>query len=122
MSSRIARLCDSLEHRLQGARSVRHVGALLAVGSVLSLFVIELDRRSLLPGAIEPFVPSSHFYAIEFAFTALMLLEVKLLVLALAHSVTASAGKQFEILSLHCDMAPPTQLSFATRASPAQPC
>lgn len=100
MASWLSRLYDGLEGRLRGARSTRSIGAFLAVAFLASLVVIEIARRGLLPDPVADFVPRSHFHAIDFAFTALMLFEVMLLVLALAHSVTASAGKQFEILSL----------------------
>lgn len=67
---------------------------------LVALVATEFARRGLLPAAIEPFVPKSHFAAIGFAFTALLVLEVISLVLALAQSVAGSVGKQFELFSL----------------------
>ena len=100
MTTWLASLYDGLERRLHGARSARTIGAVLAFTFLASLVVIEIGRQGFLPDPLADFIPDSHFHAIDFAFTALMLFEVMLLVLALAHSVTASAGKQFEILSL----------------------
>lgn len=96
----IDRLYDGLEARFESARARRWIGAGLVVAFLGTLLAIALGRYGVLPDSLAAWVPRSYFHAIDVAFTALMLVEVMLLVLAIAHSITAATGKQFEILSL----------------------
>ena len=57
-------------------------------------------RQGWLPQFWVQQLSGSHFHAISFVFTVLLILEVIELVLSLPNSVTAAAGKQFEIMSL----------------------
>ncbi len=61
---------------------------------------IEFRRLGQLPEALAARVPERHFYAVDVAFTLLLLLEVVSLIFSLSHSFSDSLGKQFEILSL----------------------
>lgn len=94
------RLFDALERRWESARTKRAIGTLLVASFVVSLAVIELRRLGLLPEGLAARVPSRHFYAVDVAFTLLLLLEVVSLIFSLSHSFSDSLGKQFEILSL----------------------
>jgi hypothetical protein len=78
----------------------RSVGILLILIYLVSLLVIELGRRKLLPLSISALIPKSHFHAISFTFTFLLYIEVIDLVFGLARSVSEAVGKQFEIFSL----------------------
>ena len=78
----------------------RASGTALVVLFLGALVVIEARRQGLLPGALAAHVSESHFAAISLAFTALLVVEVVALVLALARSVAASVGVQFELFSL----------------------
>lgn len=80
--------------------SQRLAAALLLAVYLLSLLVIELGRRDLLPENLAALVPRSHYAAISMAFTFLLYLELIDLVFGLAKSVSRSVGKQFEIFSL----------------------
>jgi hypothetical protein len=94
------RLFDALERAWGGARTKRAIGTLLVSCFVASLVVIELRRLGLLPEGLASRVPTRHFYAVDVAFTLLLLLEVVSLIFSLSHSFSDSLGKQFEILSL----------------------
>ena len=91
---------DSLESIWETNRTKRFVGSLLVLAFIVSLLIIELNRRDLLPIEIDHWIPESHFYAINLTFTLLLVIEVIGLVFGLARSVSDSVGKQFEILSL----------------------
>ncbi|MFN3413137.1 MAG: hypothetical protein ACK42L_03645 [Thermoanaerobaculum sp.] len=84
----------------ESARWQRRLGSLLVAAFLLTLAVIELNRQGLLPQWAATAVPKNHFYAVNLAFTMLLLVELVALVLSLATSVTASLGKQLEIFSL----------------------
>ncbi len=79
---------------------MRTAALLLMAVYITALIVIDLGRRQMLPAAIAPLVPHSHYAAIDIAFTFLLYLEVIDLVFGLASSVSRAVGKQFEIFSL----------------------
>jgi hypothetical protein len=76
----------------------------LATGFVLLflmlLALVELKAYVSLPAGVTRWVPGSHFGAVAYVFTFLLVFEVASLIFALAHSVAASLGKQFELLAL----------------------
>lgn len=78
----------------------RKIAALLALFFITSLIAIELNRQGMLPGSIAVFVPLNHFFAVQAAFTVVLILEVISLVFTLPCSFSRSVGKQFEIFSL----------------------
>lgn len=91
---------DRVERLFSSDRSNR-----LGAGGLVFLFlgalgVIEAGRQGWLPPSWSQHLSGSHFHAISFVFTVLLILEVIELVLSLPNSVTAAAGKQFEIMSL----------------------
>lgn len=94
------RLFDALERRWDSPRTKRAIGTFLVAAFATSLLVIELRRLGLLPEGLAGRIPSRHFYAVDVAFTLLLLLEVVSLIFSLSHSFSDSLGKQFEILSL----------------------
>lgn len=91
---------DRVERAWAVARTQRAVGSLLTAAFVVALLAIEAGRRGWLPSGLAAKVPDNHFYAVDLAFTLLLLFEVIALVLTLAQSVSLAVGKQFEILSL----------------------
>ncbi|HWQ10126.1 MAG TPA: hypothetical protein VN436_13490 [Holophaga sp.] len=70
------------------------------VAFVVGLIGIECNRRGLLPPVLARMTPMSHFYAINLAFTLVLIQEVVDLIFVLPCSVTKSLGKQFEVLCL----------------------
>lgn len=93
-------LFDRLQRRWNDPRQQRLVGTLLVVSFALALAAIEARRQGWLPAALAAALPTNHFHAVSLAFTLLLLFEVIGVVFSLAHSVSESVGKQFEIFSL----------------------
>lgn len=93
-------LFDPLHAFWERPKTRRVVAVSQVVAFVVGLLGIELNRRGLLPPFLARVAPTSHFYAINLAFTLVLIQEVVDLIFVLPCSVTKSLGKQFEILSL----------------------
>jgi len=78
----------------------RIVSVLLIVIFILALGIIEINRQGFLPASFSTIVPSSHYLAINLAFSLVLILEVISLIFALPSSMSKALGKQFEILAL----------------------
>lgn len=91
---------DPLHHFWEKKETQQAVAGLLAVFFLGALAVILLNRQGWLPVTLAPHIPTNPFYAINLAFTLVLLVEVVSLVFVLPCSVSKSVGKQFEILSL----------------------
>jgi len=91
---------SDLEQIWESRKTRKLIGSLLVFGFLLALFLIELKRQGFLAEKFSHIVPDSHFYAVNFAFTLLLGVEVIGLIFALVQSVANSVGKQLEILSL----------------------
>ena len=102
---------DALERRWESHAARRLVADGLVVVFVVTLLVIELGRRGLLPAALAPEQPQSHFHAVQVAFYLLLGYEVIGLVFGLARSVANAAGKQVRDLLPH----PPAAVLRALR-------
>ncbi len=94
------RLFDALQAWWNGPRRQRLSGSALVGTFLVALAAIEARRQGWLPPGFAAAVPTSHFYAIDLAFTLLLVLGVIGVVFSLAHSVSESLGKQLEIFSL----------------------
>ena len=95
-----ARCFDIVERAWERPGTQHGLGSVLVVAFVCALVAVEIARRGWPPDAAAALVPRTHFWAVDVAFTLLLVLELVALVLALARSVTASVGKQFELLAL----------------------
>lgn len=93
-------LFDRLQRVWNDPRQHRRMGSLLVASFLAALLAIELRRQGVLPASLAAVVPGNHFHAVSFAFGLLLLFEVIGVVFSLAHSVSDSVGKQFEIFSL----------------------
>ncbi|BCL59915.1 hypothetical protein DGMP_06080 [Desulfomarina profundi] len=91
---------DPLHHVWEHERMHRKISFALVIFFLASLVIIELNRQNLLPGQFSSFVPRNHFYAVQAAFTVVLVLEVISLIFTIPCSFSRSVGKQFEILSL----------------------
>ena len=96
----VNRAFDAVDAWWESAAVRRATGTALVVLFLGALAGIEAGRRGWLPPALAEHVSPSHFAAVSLAFTALLVVEVVALVLALARSVAASVGVQFELFSL----------------------
>ena len=97
---KITYVFDPLHHRWEHEKMHRKISITLVMFFLLSLICIELNRRHILPGSLEMLIPKNHFYAVQGAFTVVLILEVISLVFTIPCSFSRSVGKQFEILSL----------------------
>jgi len=97
---RITYIFDPLHHLWEHEKMHRKISVLLVLFFLGSLVGIELKRRGMLPHSLGQFIPGNHFYAVQAAFTVVLILEVISLIFTLPCSFSRSVGKQFEILSL----------------------
>ncbi len=93
-------LFDPLHSFWEQAKTRRTVAVIQVVAFLVGLAGIELNSRGLLPAFLAHITPTSHFYAINLAFTLVLIQEVVDLIFVLPCSVTKSLGKQFEVLCL----------------------
>jgi hypothetical protein len=97
---RITYIFDPLHHLWEHEKMHKKISITLVLFFLLSLICIELNRRYLLPESLTPAIPRNHFFAVQGAFTVVLILEVISLIFTIPCSFSRSVGKQFEILSL----------------------
>lgn len=91
---------DPLHYYWEHERMHRKISIMLVLFFLGSLLVIELKRQGILTGILAESVPKNHFYAIQAAFTVVLIMEIISLIFTIPCSFSKSVGKQFEILSL----------------------
>jgi len=97
---KITYIFDPLHHLWEHEKMHKKISITLVLFFLLSLICIELNRRNLLPVPLASAVPKNHFFAVQGAFTVVLILEVISLIFTIPCSFSRSVGKQFEILSL----------------------
>lgn len=97
---RITYIFDPLHHLWEHEKMHRKISFGLVLFFLLSLICIELNRQNLLSNALAGAIPMNHFFAVQAAFTVVLILEVISLVFTIPCSFSRSVGKQFEILAL----------------------
>lgn len=78
----------------------RAAGNILVFTYLAMIVVIEFNRQGWLPAALSEPLPETHFFAVEVAFTLLLITEVVSLIFGLTRSFSRSIGIQIEILAL----------------------
>ena len=78
----------------------RTVAGFLVFVFIAALGVIEINRHGWIGGPLAHLVPTTHFMAINLAFTLVLILEVVSLIFTIPCSISKAVGKQFEILAL----------------------
>lgn len=91
---------DPLHHFWENDRMQRKIGFVLVLTFLSGIVGIELNRRGLLPEPLAHATPTNHFYAVNLAFSLVLILEVISFIFSLPCSFSKSVGKQFEILAL----------------------
>ncbi len=91
---------DPLHYFWESERTKRNVAGLLIAVFLLSLGAIELKRQGIFLPICHYLPSSNHFFAINVAFTLVLIIEVLSLVFTVPCSLSKSIGKQFEILAL----------------------
>jgi len=97
---RITWLFDPLHHLWEHEKMHRKISVALIFFFLAGLILIELKRRGFLPPWLAQITPANHFYAVQFAFSVVLLQEVISLIFTIPCSFSRSVGKQFEILAL----------------------
>lgn len=97
---KITYIFDPLHFLWEHERMHRKISIGLVLFFLAGLVAIELKRQAYIPAALGGLIPNNHFYAVQAAFTVVLILEVISLVFTLPCSFSRSVGKQFEILSL----------------------
>ena len=96
----VERLFDYFHRRWERKGTFALISKALILAFLLGLGLAEAKRLGWLEGTpIEEHI-YNHFFAIELAFTLLLLTELLSLVFTMPNSIAESVGKQFEILSL----------------------
>jgi hypothetical protein len=98
--NKVNQVFDPLNTWWEKQRTQKVVTGTLVLSFIGALVVIELGRQGLLPGFLQGRLPTSHYQAINIAFTFVLALEVVSLIFTLPGSVSKALGKQFEILAL----------------------
>ncbi|MBG0789870.1 MAG: hypothetical protein H0S80_05155 [Desulfovibrionaceae bacterium] len=91
---------DPLHHFWEHDRTQRTVGGFLVFVFILALAAIEMKRQGFISGGLAEHIPTSHYMAINMAFTLVLILEVVSLIFSLPCSISKSVGRQFQILAL----------------------
>lgn len=97
---KITYIFDPLHFLWEHEKMHRKISIALVLLFLAGLVAIELKRQGFIPGLVGELIPNNHFYAVQAAFTVVLILEVISLVFTLPCSFSRSVGKQFEILSL----------------------
>lgn len=94
-----AQLFDMLNRFWENSRTERAIGFILLWFYLLTLLAVEAKRLGYFPVWL-PQPPSSHYFAIQLAFSLILGLEVISLIFILPASLSRSMSKQLEILTL----------------------
>ncbi len=91
---------DPLHHFWEKDSTQRAVAGFLVFIFIGALATIEMKRQGWVSGGFADLIPTSHYMAINLAFTLVLILEVISLIFTLPCSISKAVGKQFEILAL----------------------
>lgn len=97
---RITYIFDPLHHIWEHEAMHKKISFALVLFFLTSLIAIEVNRQGLFPESIGMILPNNHFFAVQAAFTVVLILEVISLIFTIPCSFSRSVGKQFEILAL----------------------
>ena len=97
---KITYLFDPLHHLWEHEKMLRKISIALVIFFLSGIVGIELNRLGFLPPPLQAILPKNHFYAVQAAFTVVLILEVISLIFTIPCSFSRSVGKQFEILAL----------------------
>lgn len=100
IAERITYIFDPLHHLWEHEKMHKKISVTLVLFFLVMVILIECKRLGIISGSMTDLIPDNHFYAVQYAFTVVLVLEVISLVFTLPCSFSRSVGKQFEILSL----------------------
>lgn len=91
---------DFIMERVENKSTSRYISSFLVTTFIVCLILGYMVKLGWIPARELSKEFSDPFFAIEFAFTLLLLIEIFSLIFVLPNSVARSVGKQFELLSL----------------------
>lgn len=94
------RIFDGTAELRDNKNTHRYVSSFLVLTFIVCLFLGQMIKWGWIPASHLSSEFSNPFFAIEFSFTLLLLLEILSLIFVLPGSVAKAVGKQFELLSL----------------------
>ena len=97
---KITYIFDPLHHLWEHEKMHRKISITLVFIFLLGIIAIQLNRSGYLPAVLAAYTPKNHFFAVEVAFTMVLIQEVVSLIFTIPCSFSRSVGKQFEILAL----------------------
>ena len=96
----LTNIFDCIHHFWEHPRTQKILAVLILLTYLLALAGIEANREGLLPEWMARLTPTSHFQAIQLAFTLILGMELMELILSISGSLSKSLGKQFEVMAL----------------------
>ena len=111
----LTNIFDCIHHFWEHPRTQKILAVLILLTYLLALAGIEANREGLLPEWMARLTPTSHFQAIQLAFTLILGMELMELILSISGSLSKSLGKQFEVMALILLRDAFKQLSARTR-------
>ncbi len=91
---------DFLYNKIESVKGFKFISTILVIVFVSSLILILINNTIELPVYISKHISYNYFFAVETVFMLLLTVEIIEMVFVLAHSITDSIAKQFEIFSL----------------------
>nr|NJM03610.1 hypothetical protein [Desulfobacula sp.] len=91
---------DKLEAFWEEIMVRRYLGPVMVLVYLLTIGLIEMNRRGFLPPGPAGLIPQSHIDAVHVAFSFLLFFEVIELIFGLSRSVSRALGKQLEIFAV----------------------
>lgn len=91
---------DPIHYFWESKRTQAFVAGILVAVFLAAMAAVELNRRGWAPEWMSWFSHDSHYYAINLAFSLVLILEVIHLVFTVPCSISRAVGSQFEILTL----------------------
>ncbi len=96
----LTNIFDCIHQFWEHPRTQKILAVLILLTYLLALAGIEANREGLLPEWMARLTPTSHFQAIQLAFTLILGMELMELILSISGSLSKSLGKQFEVMAL----------------------
>jgi len=94
------KIFNKIYNQIESVKGFRMISTFLVIIFLLSLLLTFLNNNFILPQFLSIYLSHSYFFAVESVFKLLLAIEIIEMVFVLAHSITDSIAKQFEILSL----------------------
>ena len=89
-----ARLFDAIEGLFESTSSQKRIAKVFLWTYLLALATVECRLRGLVPEGLARFTPTSHFAAVQLAFTLILAMEILELILTIPNSFAQSSANR----------------------------